>query len=436
MTQVTLPIYDELLKDFSKLEKLPEHAHIKEKRKEGLEVFKTLGFPTRKHEEWKYTSVTPFLQDNFRTNGSIPVSNHKFDLKSAIIPNLDVYHIQTINGKLQPVSEVLPKGVKIISIADAAEDASLLKYFGSTAQLTNAPFAALNTALFVNGFFIEVAPNTILDKPLHIVHVFAGEENSFVQPRNLIVVHKSAALTLIESVEAEKTSNVFINSMIEVVLNENAHLDHYLLQHGESGVKLVQQSDVSQLKHSVYSNYTFSFPGASLIRNNLHIALNEERTETHLYGLYLGAADQLIDNHSLVDHRMPNCESNEIYKGVLTGKSTGVFNGKVFVRQDAQKTNAFQQNNNLLLSDEATINSKPQLEIFADDVKCSHGSTIGQLSNDSLFYLQSRGISKDAARALLVNAFASDVTEKIKIPELEHFVNQKIAANIPTSNNG
>jgi Fe-S cluster assembly protein SufD len=172
-------------------------------------------------------------------------------------------------------------------------------------------------------------------------------------------------------------------------------------------------------------------PKADLIRNNLHVSLNDDQTETHLYGLYLGEDNQLIDNHSLIHHKKPNCNSNEIYKGVLSDKAVGVFNGKVFVEPEAQKTNAFQQNNNLLLSNKATINTKPQLEIFADDVKCSHGATVGQLSKEAMFYLQSRGIGQEAARALLVNAFAFDVTEKIKIPELEQYINNLITDHIP-----
>ena len=214
-------------------------------------------------------------------------------------------------------------------------------------------------------------------------------------------------------------------------IEENANCDHYVLQTAQSGTRLVTATEVSQLRHSVYSNYTFSLPGAEIIRNNLHLSLNDKETETHLYGLYLGAGSQLIDNHSLVNHKMPHCNSNEIYKGVLTENSTGVFNGKIYVQPDAQKTNAFQQNNNLLLSDKASVNSKPQLEIFADDVKCSHGSTVGQLSKEAMFYLQSRGIGEQKARALLVKAFLFDVTEKIKIPEVEEFVNQLITRHIP-----
>ncbi|HCF64496.1 MAG TPA: Fe-S cluster assembly protein SufD [Chitinophagaceae bacterium] len=433
--QVTLPIYDELLKDFAKLELKPEHESIRSKRKKALELFKLTGFPTRKHEDWKYTAVTPYLQSDFRTNGSVPVAPVAVDyLKLAAIPGLDCYRVVLVNGALQSVDDALPPNVKVRSMAEAQEDAGLLKYFGSVSVLDKAPFAALNTALFANGFFLEIDAQANLEKPIHLVQVLNSDAQAFVQPRNLVVVHTGAKATVIESVVSTPGTKVFANSLTEVVLKENAHLQHYLLQMAEKDTQLIQQNDVSQQQHSVYSNYTFSLPGSSLIRNNLNVALDAQQTETHLYGLYLGRGNQLIDNHSLVDHKMPHCNSNEMYKGVLMDQSTGVFNGKVFVQQDAQKTNAFQQNNNLLLSDEATINSKPQLEIFADDVKCSHGSTVGQLSRESMFYLQSRGISEQSARAMLVNAFAFDVTEKIAIPQLEKFINQKITANIPALN--
>ncbi|MBX2940233.1 MAG: Fe-S cluster assembly protein SufD [Ferruginibacter sp.] len=433
--QVTLPIYDDLLKDFSKLEMKAEHEQIRQKRRNALEVFKRTGFPTRKHEDWKYTAVTPYLQANFRTNGSVPIAPVAVDyLKLAAIPGLDCYRVVTVNGVLQPTEVALPSNVKIRSMAEAQEDAGLLKHFGSVSVLDKAPFAALNTALFAHGFFLEMDANTSLDKPIHLVQVLSSDAHAFVQPRNLVVIHAGANATLIESVVSTPGTKVFVNSVTEVVLKENAQLQHYVLQMAEKETQLIQQNDVSQSMHSLYSNYTFSLPGSSLIRNNLNVALDAQQTETHLYGLYLGTGNQLIDNHSLVDHKMPHCNSNEMYKGVLMDRATGVFNGKVFVQQDAQKTNAFQQNNNLLLSDEATINSKPQLEIFADDVKCSHGSTVGQLSKESMFYLQSRGISEQSARAMLVNAFAFDVTEKIGIPQLEKFINHKITAHIPALN--
>jgi Fe-S cluster assembly protein SufD len=337
-----------------------------------------------------------------------------------------------VNGQLQQQSDMLPAFVKLRTIKDTQEDPALAKYFGKTAELKEFHFAALNAALFSNGYFLEISANAVLDKPIHFIHAYTAASNLFMQPRHLIVVHKSASASIIESVVSDNASSkIFVNSLTEVVVEENATFDHYVMQAAEKGTRLINQTDVSQKRHSVYSNYIFSLPEADLIRNNLHVALDDDQTESHLYGLYLGKEFQLIDNHSLVNHKMPNCNSNEIYKGVLLDNATGVFNGKIFVQVDAQKTNAFQQNNNLLLSNKATINTKPQLEIFADDVKCSHGSTVGQLSKEAMFYLRSRGISEESARALLVNAFAFDVTEKIRIPALEQHINQLITQHIP-----
>jgi Fe-S cluster assembly protein SufD len=352
------------------------------------------------------------------------------------VPSLSCYQIVLLNSQLKSKAEDIPAFIKVLTMEEAQQDAKLQTYFGKNTDAENYHFAALNTALFSNGLFIEIDANAVLEKPLHIVHAFTGSANLFIQPRHLIVVHKGASLNIVESIVSENPfSKLFINNLTEVVVEENAFFDHYILQIAQSGTRLVNETNVSQKRHSVYSNYTFSMPKADLIRNNLNIFLNDDQTESHLYGLYLGEDNQLIDNHSLIHHKHPNCNSNEIYKGVLLDKAVGVFNGKVYVEPEAQKTNAFQQNNNLLLSNKATINTKPQLEIFADDVKCSHGATVGQLSKDAMFYLRARGIGEEAARALLVNAFAFDVTEKIKIPELEHHINNLITHHIPGNKN-
>jgi Fe-S cluster assembly protein SufD len=433
--QATIPLYDDLLNGFDTAVVAGENENVQQARHKGLESFKRLGFPTRKNEDWKYTSLTPFLQEAYQlreTTKDNAVSSSV--IEQAHIPSLDCYELFVINGELQASTTALPSCIKVRPIREAHQDAGLVKYFGKNTDIEHTHFAALNTALFSNGFFIEIDANAVLDKPLHLVHVFKGESHRFIQPRHLILVQGGANLSVIETVVSDNpSSKIFINSLTEVMVKENASFDHYVIQKAQSGTRLLQQTDVSQKRHSVYTNYTFSLPEADLIRNNLNVALDDDQTETHLYGLYLGTDQQVIDNHSLVNHKMPHCNSNEIYKGVLLDNATGIFNGKIFVQLDAQKTNAFQQNNNLLLSDKATINSKPQLEIFADDVKCSHGTTVGQLSNEAMFYLRSRGIGEDAARALLVNAFAFDVTEKIKIHELERHINHLIADQIPVN---
>lgn len=432
--QLSLSLYDSLVSSFDEIAiGATKSEAVQKAREKGFKNFKRLGFPTRRNEEWKYTNITPYLQEKYSTD-SVEVSTIHDELAAkAQIPHLAAYQLVLINGRLHTENISLPSFIKVQAISEAQKDAAFGQYFSKGTDVEEFPFSALNTALFTDGLFIEIAANEVLDKPLHVIHIFTGgNDNLFVQPRHLIVVRKSANLNLIESVVSQTSSSkIFVNSLTEVFLEENAVCDHYVLQTAESGTRLVTATEVSQLRHSVYSNYTFSLPSADIIRNNLHMSLDDKDTETHLFGLYLGAGKQLIDNHSLVNHKMPNCNSNEIYKGVLTENSVGVFNGKIYVQPDAQKTNAFQKNNNLLLSDTASVNSKPQLEIFADDVKCSHGSTVGQLSKEAMFYLQSRGIGEQKAKALLVKAFLFDVTEKIKIPELEEYVNHLITHHIP-----
>lgn len=427
--QQTGTLYTQLLSHFHP-ETFAAAPRVMQLQARGLESFKKEGFPTRRTEEWKYTPVGGFLREAYSLNGidKQPALQQEW-VAQGHIPGLgdDAIEIVLLNGVLQPISHALPDTVTIQSLSAALKDEKKQGYIGQNTVLEKAPFAALNTALFTDGLFIEIAPKAILEKPLHITHIYTAEHSRMLQPRHLVVVHPSAQLTLIEStVRTEAGARVFINSVSEVVVEENAICDHYMIQSTNESVALVNQVDVSQKQHSVYTSYTFAMPGAALLRNNLNVDLNASETETHLYGLMAGRDKQLLDVHSTINHLHPHCESNEIFKTILRDESNGVFSGKVFVHQRAQKTNAFQQNNSLLLSEKATVNAKPMLEIFADDVRCSHGATVGQLSREALFYLQSRGIGQEAARDLLVNAFAFEVTEKIKIPALEAYVNELI----------
>jgi Fe-S cluster assembly protein SufD len=345
----------------------------------------------------------------------------------------------------------LPKGVEIHRVADALRDERLAVFFENQ-KWGNLHFANLNTALFTDGLFIGVTG--IADKPLHIIHLYSADRNLMIQRRHVWVVGANAELNVVESVfsagEADagganagkvdagganaEEVKIWVNSLTEIIAHTDSRIDHTVIQAAAMGMRLVNHTTVRQKKQSLYNNYTFTLPGADLVRNDLQARLEEDHTETHLYGLYLTAGHQLVDNHTLVDHQKPSCYSNELYKGVLLEQSTGVFNGKVYVHPDAQKTNAFQQNNNLVISKKATIDSKPELEIFADDVKCSHGSTVGQFSEDALFYLRARGIGEEMAKALLIAAFAFDVTEKIKNPAVETYIKQLISHHIPSSN--
>jgi Fe-S cluster assembly protein SufD len=434
-TQFSSPLYQALLDAFDASIAENEKAGpplLTHARRQAMVHFRNAGFPTTRVEDWKYTNITPFLQDSYEADGRVAVLEESL-LASATIPGLDCYQVVLLNGQYHAASGApLPAFVKIRPLAAAWQEPAFQEFFGRQADVARHHLAALNTAMFRDGLFIEIAGDVHLDKPLHLVHAYASAGNRLVHPRHLVVVGRNAALSLIESVVADSGDiRILVNGVTEIALANNARLQHYTLQMAKKGLLHLQHTEVCQQRDSVYSNYTFSLPGAELLRNNLHVDLAAENTESHLYGFYLAAAHQLIDNHTLMNHRMPHCESNEIYKGVLLDTAVGVFNGKVFVQPDAQKTNAFQQNNNLLLSPKAVIYSKPQLEIYADDVKCSHGSTTGQLNPEAMFYLRSRGISEANARALLVQAFAFDVTEQVKIPKLRGHINQLINHHLP-----
>lgn len=431
-TQISSSLYDQCIADYEIRASLQgaEAAELTIVRQKAFEQFKKMGFPSTKVEDWKYTNLAPVLKDTFELEQDEQVLSVKDDLISkAGIDLLDCYKIVLVNGKYRAdlSDTVTEEGLFLMSLADASGRPAFKQHFGQYTDVEKHHFAAANTALFRNGLFIEVKRNAVVEKPLHIIHVSTTGEATFLQPRQLFVLGTSSSISIIESYTSDASgAQVFINNVAEIVLQQNAHMQHFYIQEGDANARYVHHTEVYQQANSVYNNYKASFPGTSLWRNNLNIALDGENVESHLYGIYLAGGHQLVDNHTIVDHRKPHCNSNELYKGVMKDESMGVFNGKIFVRKDAQKTNAFQQNNNMLLGKKAVVDSKPQLEIFADDVKCSHGSTMGQFNPDALFYLKSRGIGDEKARALLVHAFAYDVTEKIPIPEVQSHINALI----------
>ncbi len=433
ITQISNSLYSQCIADYelrSSSKDTAEPAELSALREKAFQQFKKTGFPSTKVEDWKYTNLTPFLKEEFITEQeSDLVAVEESLVEKAMVPGLDSYRVVVVNGVYRPdLSDNIPhEGVYLFPLSAAIGRPAFKKHFGQYTDISRNHFAAVNTALFRDGLFLEIKNNTVLGKPLQVVHLTAADDHTFLQPRHLIVVGTSAAATIIESyVTVDNEASVFINHVSEIVVGENAQLQHYYIQTGNEKARYIHHTEVYQLASSVYNNYKASFPGTSLLRNNLNVALDGENVESHLYGLYLSGGHQLVDNHTIVDHRKPHCQSNELYKGVMKDEATGVFNGKIFVRKDAQKTNAFQQNNNLMLGKKAVIDSKPQLEIFADDVKCSHGSTVGQFNQEAMFYLKSRGIGDEKARALLIHAFAYDVTEKIPIPEVQAHINQLI----------
>jgi Fe-S cluster assembly protein SufD len=431
-SQIAISLYDQLVDEFESLNASSEEGEsLQLLRATAFEAFKKQGFPTIKNEDWKYTNIVPFLKENFELEGLVTTEGRLITdvIKEASIPSLDSYKIVLINGRLADSLSDIPqiKGLKLQALSSVKNDTRLHHYLEKNIDVSKNAFAALNTAMFNDGLFIEVERGKFIEKPVHVIHVFTSDKNLFVQPRHLFIARQGSSFQLIESVvNADGDSAMFVNSVTNVILEQDAQFDNCFINSGKKGKRYIHETQVSQGFQSLYNNYNFSLPEADLIRNNLTVVLEDKHTESHMYGLYLASDKQLIDNHSLVDHRMPDCNSNELYKGVLFGNSKAVFNGKIFVREDAQKTNAFQQNNNLLLSDKAVIDSKPQLEIYADDVKCSHGATVGSFNSEALFYLRSRGIGENTARALLVNAFAFDVTDQIKNEHVKAHVQKLI----------
>jgi Fe-S cluster assembly protein SufD len=430
----TIPLYEEVVNGYTKRSASGvaegESADLRRTRQSAFEKFRLLGFPTIKHEDWKYTNLNRFLKEEYSIDGK---SIQMPKIPEVGIPGLDAYRVVLVNGVWdgKVAGGPLPRGLEVKRVAEALTDPAFVGYFENR-KWGNHAFPNLNTALFTDGLLVRV--NGVVEKPLHIVHYYTAERNVLFQPRHLFVIGAGAEATVVETVRsASGEARVLVNSLTEVIAHRDARVGHLVIQTAEAGVRLVNHTTVRQNKNSLYNNYTFTFPGAELVRNDLQLRLEEDHTETHLYGLYLTAGQQLVDNHTLVDHQKPNCFSNELYKGVLLERSTGVFNGKVYVHQDAQKTNAFQQNNNLVISKHATIDSKPELEIFADDVKCSHGSTVGQFSQDALFYLRARGIGEEMAKALLIAAFAFDVTEKVKVSPVQAYINQLFNQHIPVN---
>jgi Fe-S cluster assembly protein SufD len=301
------------------------------------------------------------------------------------------------------------------------------KHYAKYADVDSDPFIALNTALASGGIFIHVAKSAVIETPIHILNITSVSENTILNSRNLIVIGENAQAKIIESfVTVDSKAKAFNNSLTEIVIDAAANLQHYKIQDETELGYLMNTTQAYQKKQSVFTTNNFILSG-SLVRNNLTIVLDDEFIETHLNGLYLTKGNQTVDNHTLVDHRKPNCNSNELYKGIIEEKSAATFNGKIYVRKDAQKTNAFQSNKNILLSDDGTINTKPQLEIYADDVKCSHGTSTGKLDEDKIFYLRARGLSEASAKKLLMYAFASEVVDCIKIDELKEYVEERIS---------
>ncbi|MEZ4809954.1 MAG: Fe-S cluster assembly protein SufD [Allomuricauda sp.] len=430
-----MDLKDKLLSSFLAFENNVDLDHpVHEVRSEAIKNFEAKGFPSKKEEAWKYTSLNNLQKVDFSIFPKEESTLEYKDIKKYFLHDIDTYKIVFVDGVYSSyLSETTHDGVDVCLMSSAFSKPMFRQvidvYFNKIASKEES-LTTLNTAFSKEGAYIYIPKNKMPKKPIQILHLATGNEAALMlQPRNLIVAEENAELQVIERHQSLTGNEVFTNSVTEIFAAKNAIVDYYKVQNDANTASLIDNTYVSQKDNSTVRVHTFSF-GGKLTRNNLNFYQEGERIDSTLKGVTILGEKQHVDHHTLVHHAQPNCESHQDYKGIFGEKSTGVFNGKIIVDRIAQKTNAFQQNNNILISDQATINTKPQLEIFADDVKCSHGCTIGQLDEEALFYLRSRGIPKKEATALLMYAFANNVLESVRIPELKVRINKIIASKL------
>jgi Fe-S cluster assembly protein SufD len=404
-------------------------------RRAGMERFARTGFPTSRDEEWRFTPVGPIAQGSWRPAARARAITRD-ELKPFIFGHPEWTNLVFVNGvfdeALSSIGVLAPR-LRVGSLADAlrSDGAFLAAHLGRHAPLESSPFTALSTAFIREGGLVHVPANTDVTRPVHMVFVTTKEAaGSVSHPRNLIVVERGARASVIESyVTLDPGASYWTNAVTEVVAGANSWLEHTRIQRESERAYHTGATHVDQQRDSHYRSFSMAMGGA-LARHNLHVRLNDENIETLMYGLYLSRGEQVVDNHTAIYHDQPNCRSWEVYKGVLDDRSRAVFNGKVFVKPEAQKTDAKQTNRNLLLSDHARVHTKPQLEIFADDVKCTHGATVGRLDEVALFYARSRGVPAAEAQRLLTYAFAAEVIEEVALEpvrdELERLVRERL----------
>ncbi|MFL5772449.1 MAG: Fe-S cluster assembly protein SufD [Flavisolibacter sp.] len=400
--------------------------------KKAYDVFNKLGVPTVKNEEWKYTRISSVFNREFKLTQDKPGSVTLADLDGIRLPGYEeANELVFVNGQYVPsLSSVRSAELEILPLEKAAsnEYAEIVKNnLGHSGSYLKDGIHALNTAFLQNGVFIHVKRGQITEHPVYIYHITdARTVNMLSQPRTLVHISEGAQVQITETYSTLGQSAAFTNQVIEIVVEKDAMVEYYKIQNDGAQTSQVSTTHFRQTGKSYIHAVTVSLNG-DIVRNNLNIVMEADHAEAHLYGLYFLQGKTHVDNHTVVDNVRPNCLSNELYKGIINDQASAVFNGKIFVQQVAQKTNAYQSNKNILLSENASVNTKPQLEIFADDVKCSHGCTVGQLDEEGMFYLQSRGISEKIARSLLVHAFAVDILEHIKPVLLRNYIDQLIS---------
>ena len=401
---------------------------LRELRRSAFGDFERLGYPTMKDEDWHFTNVAPIAEKIF--SPAPEGGDVSDDVLARFGYGQDWHTVVIVNGRVTRGIDApnLPPGVTLTSLAaEISSDSDVVKrHLAHLATAGNAAFNALNTALATDGAVIRIAADAVIEKPIHLLFISdANAENSAIQTRNIIFAERHSQATVIESYVSLGGDSYFTNCVTEVFVAEGARMGHYKLQTEARNAFHVGTIQVHQARSSRYESFSFA-TGAKLSRTNVYTTLGGDAAEAVLNGLYMVDGSQHVDHQTRIEHVAPNCPSHELYKGILDGNSHGVFNGKVYVHPEAQKTDGKQSNNNLLLSDGAKVDTKPQLEIFADDVKCTHGATVGRLDETALFYMRSRGVGPALAKRLLTYAFAADVLEKIELEPLREALEAQV----------
>ena len=414
---------EDLFRNSSSLLHADGNGAMKSLREEALRQFMKQGYPTRKLEAWKYTNLNPALEVPYHYD--LNPQGEKVDISRIFqceIHNFETYLFSQLNGwyvwQNAPMSQ-LPEGAWVGSLRTAKQQFPEIfeKHYGKYTDVSKGALEALNTAFAMDGIFIYVPENTVIEKPVQMVNIVNTKHNIFIQPRNLIVLGKNAQLTLVHCDDSIQHGHNFTNAVSEFFIDENASLNYYKLQNKDDECTLINNNHFCLSDYSRLTSTTLTFNGG-LIRNESKVLINGTGAEANLYGLYLMDRKQHVDNRVFVDHAKPGSYSNELYKGIVDEHASAAFYGHILVRRDAQQTNAYQNNRNISLTDTARVDTNPFLEIYADDVKCSHGATVGQLDQDALFYMRTRGICERNARMLLMYAFAAEIAQKISIPAL------------------
>ena len=412
-------------------------ASIAQQREDAIEHFAELGIPTNDLELWKYTNIAKIIDRPYTLPlGTDTPSVDKSDIAPFLIDDMDAHRVVLVNGRVdESLSDVgeLPPGVVVSGLSQAGSDHPdvVEEHYGQYADYENEAMTALNTAFVQDGAFVYVPSGTIVEKPIFFLHITASDEDLFLQPRHLFVVEDGAIAKIVEAQHSLTDAQTFTNTVGEAFVGEKGNLDHYLLQNEGHSASQVHTRAAQQKDDSVYSTQTVTYTG-EVIRNNAVVEADGTFCESNLYGLCIGKDDMHVDNHTRMDHVQPDCNSNELYKHVLNDESTAVFNGKVFVARGSQRIDAYQQNDTIVMNNDAQIYTKPELEIYADDVECSHGATTGQIDEEGVFYLRSRGISERQARILMLQAFSEEVLSELSIDPFRDHVTELVRDRFAT----